>query len=60
MKLVNLSIPYVKDLQLKKSNLVFGVTADTDYGNKFFLENNQNFNSVSRPNWFGIEKYISL
>jgi hypothetical protein len=32
MKLVNLSIPYVKKiLQLKKSNLVFGVTADTDY-----------------------------
>jgi lipopolysaccharide transport system ATP-binding protein len=54
---VNLSIPYVKRFTTEKSNLVFGVTADTDYGNKFFLENNQNFNSVSRPNWFeSIEK----
>jgi hypothetical protein len=27
---VNLSIPYVKRFTTEKSNLVFGVTADTD------------------------------
>jgi lipopolysaccharide transport system ATP-binding protein len=48
----NLSIPNVKRFTTEKSNLTFSVTADTVYGNKFFLENNQNYNSVSRPNWF--------
>jgi lipopolysaccharide transport system ATP-binding protein len=48
----NLSIPNVKRFTTEKSNLTFSVTANTAYGNKFFLENSQNYNSVSRPNWF--------
>ena len=48
----NLSIPYVKRFTTEQSNLSFSITADTAFGNKFFLENNQNYNSVSRPNWF--------
>lgn len=48
----NLSIPYVKRFTTEKSNLSFRITAETSQGNKFFLENNQNYNSVSRPNWF--------
>jgi lipopolysaccharide transport system ATP-binding protein len=48
----NLSIPNVKRFTTEKSNLTFSVTANTAYGNKFFLENNQNYNSVSRPSWF--------
>src|SRR5690606_28786002 len=48
----NLSIPYVKRFTTVKSNLSFSITADTAFGNKFFLQNNQNYNSVSRPDWF--------
>ena len=53
----NLSIPNIIKFTSEKSKLVFSIFADSDYGNKFYLENNQNFNSVSRPNWFkGIKK----
>ena len=48
----NLSIPYVKRFTTEKSNLSFSIAADTAFGNRFFLQNNQNYNSVSRPNWF--------
>lgn len=48
----NLSIPYVKRFTTEKSNLSFSIAADTAFGNRFLLQNNQNYNSVSRPNWF--------
>ncbi|WP_029035382.1 polysaccharide ABC transporter ATP-binding protein [Salinimicrobium terrae] len=48
----NLSIPYVKKFTTEKSSLSFSISADSSFGNKFFLQNNQNFNSVLRPNWF--------
>jgi lipopolysaccharide transport system ATP-binding protein len=48
----NLSIPNVKRFTSEKSNLIFSINADSNNGNKFFLENNQNYNSVLRPNWF--------
>ncbi|PKH67670.1 ABC transporter ATP-binding protein [Flavobacterium sp. ALD4] len=54
----NLSIPHVKKFTTEKSNLRFSISADSDYGNKFFLENNQNYNSVLRPNWFDKIKKI--
>jgi lipopolysaccharide transport system ATP-binding protein len=48
----DLAIPNIKRFTTDKSNLSFSIVADTDYGNKFFLDNNKHFNSVSRPNWF--------
>lgn len=48
----NLSIPFVKQFTSKKSNLTFEVTADSVYGNKFFIQNSTFYNSLVRPNWF--------
>lgn len=48
----NLSIPYVKRVTTKKSNLSFSVSADSDYGNRFYMQNNTFLNSIVRPNWF--------
>lgn len=48
----NLSIPFVKQFTTKKSNLTFEVTADSAFGNRFFIQNNPFYNSLVRPNWF--------
>lgn len=48
----NLSIPFVKKFTTDKSKLMFSIDSNNEIGNKFFLENNMNFNSVIRPNWF--------
>tara|TARA_R100000935_G_scaffold50402_1_gene76258 strand:+ start:4447 stop:5718 length:1272 start_codon:yes stop_codon:yes gene_type:complete len=54
----NLSIPYVKRFTTEKSKLSFSVTADTVYGNRFFVQNNEFLNSIVRPNWFNCIKKI--
>ncbi|WP_026714564.1 ABC transporter ATP-binding protein [Flavobacterium daejeonense] len=48
----NLSIHNVKKFTTQKSNLTFNLLADSEVGNKFFLQNHPNYNSVVRPNWF--------
>jgi len=48
----DLAIPNIKRFTTDKSNLTFSILSDSEYGNKFFLDNNKHFNSVSRPNWF--------
>lgn len=48
----NLSIPYIKKYTSDISKLTFDITADTDLGNKFVVQNNAYLNSVVRPNWF--------
>jgi lipopolysaccharide transport system ATP-binding protein len=48
----NLSIPFVKQFTTQKSNLTFEVTADSAFGNRFFIQNNPFYNSLVRPNWF--------
>ena len=54
----NLSIPAVKKFTSENSKLVFEIFADSQYGNRYYLENHQNFNSVLRPNWFESIKKI--
>lgn len=54
----NLSIPFVKKFTSSQSNLTFFIESNNEIGNKFFLENNMNFNSVIRPNWFETIKKI--
>jgi lipopolysaccharide transport system ATP-binding protein len=56
----NLSIPYVKRFTTGKSNLSFSITADTAYGNRFFVQNNSFLNSLIRPNWFESINKIKL
>ncbi|MBG6109814.1 lipopolysaccharide transport system ATP-binding protein [Flavobacterium sp. CG_9.10] len=48
----NLSIPFVKKYTCEKSNLSFAITAESDYGNRFYVENSLFLNSIIRPNWF--------
>lgn len=48
----NLSIPYIKKFTTEKSNLTFEITADDKIGNRYFMENSPQFNSIIRPNWF--------
>jgi lipopolysaccharide transport system ATP-binding protein len=55
----DLAIPNIKRFTTDKSNLSFNIIADTEYGNKFFLNNNRHFNSVLRPNWFSSIKKIN-
>lgn len=48
----NISIPFVKMINSEKINLSFHVLSENDKGNKFFIENNKDFNSIFRPDWF--------
>jgi len=48
----NLSIPFIKKFTSEKSKLSFSITADNDFGNRFFVQNNIYLNSIIRPNWF--------
>lgn len=48
----NVSIPFVKLINSEKINLCFTVIAESYAGNKYFIENSKDFNSILRPNWF--------
>jgi lipopolysaccharide transport system ATP-binding protein len=48
----NISIPFVKLINSEKINLSFKVIAESYNGNKYFIENDKDFNSIFRPNWF--------
>ena len=48
----NVSIPYVKLISSEKINLSFKIIAQSYTGNKYFIENNKDFNSIIRPSWF--------
>jgi lipopolysaccharide transport system ATP-binding protein len=48
----NISIPFVKLISSEKINLSFNVIAESVWGNRYFVENNPNYNSIIRPNWF--------
>jgi lipopolysaccharide transport system ATP-binding protein len=54
----NLSIPFIKKFTSDKSNLLFSVSTDTVYGNRFYLQNSALLNSIIRPNWFNYIKKI--
>ncbi len=54
----NVSIPYVRKINSNIINLKFNIIADSSLGNKFFVENNYNYNSIIRPNWFKSIKEI--
>jgi lipopolysaccharide transport system ATP-binding protein len=54
----NLSIPFIKKFTSDKSNLLFSVSTDTVYGNRFYLQNSALLNSIIRPNWFNHIKKI--
>ncbi len=48
----NISINHVKKFNSNKNNLSFKISAENEIGNKFYLQNNHEFNSVVRQNWF--------
>lgn len=48
----NISIPFVKLINSEAINLSFRVVAENIIGNRYFIENSKNFNSIMRPNWF--------
>ena len=48
----NISIPFVKLISTEKINLSFRVVAENIIGNRYFIENSKDFNSIIRPNWF--------
>ena len=48
----NISIHNVKKFTSEKSKLNFSVLSASELGNKFYIENHPEYNSVCRPNWF--------
>lgn len=48
----NISIPYIKVLNSNKINLYFKVFCENSLGNRYFIENSIDYNSIVRPNWF--------
>lgn len=53
----DIAIPHVEKINTGAIDLGFEVFADQEYGNKYFVENSMDYNSIIRTNWFvGIEK----
>lgn len=48
----NMSIHNIKKFTSGKSKLNFSVLSESELGNKFYIENHPEYNSVCRPNWF--------
>ena len=48
----DIAIPHVKKVNSEKIDLIFKVVSNTEYGNKYFVENSVDYNSIVRPNWF--------
>ena len=53
----NVSIPYIRKINSDDIALSFKVIANSEFGNRYFTDNDKNLNSIIRPNWFkSIEK----
>lgn len=48
----DIAIPFARKIASEAINLGFELNSDSDYGNKFFVENAPEYNSIIRPNWF--------
>ncbi|MFB9108007.1 polysaccharide ABC transporter ATP-binding protein [Flavobacterium gyeonganense] len=54
----NMSIHNVKKFTSDKSKLTFSVLSESELGNKFYIQNHPEYNSVCRPNWFSYLKKL--